>query len=323
MRTIYLDQNKWIEFAKMLQNPPERPDVHRVWLQALAASEASRVCFPLSAIHYMELARVSDPRRRRDVGEVMWRLSGGRTLASHRTIVEHELECALAPEHPQLTPTPFALVSTGIAFAFGMPEVEIALPAPILARLPESARSSAQAALNLAVERSYLTGVGPGGETAPPFRSQVNRLEFQSHLERLHPTLADLPREKWDDLLLATCLLDINEPLERVLTRHNLTIGDIITDGRMALIRLIERMPSRLLDLHLHRQVARNSQFKPKKTDLEDWAGLGPACMYCDVVICEKHFADMVRRDAFSTRAAVLTDLRRLDDYLEIADQPT
>jgi hypothetical protein len=323
MRTIYLDQNKWIELAKMLQGSSEGSELAQLWSRAVAAADAGSVCFPLSAIHYMELARVSNPKRRKDVGEVLWRLSGGQTIASHRTIVEHEIETALAFDHPQIQPRAFELVSKGIALAFGMTPLQVALPKPLRERLPENAWGAAQEAFDLAVERSHLTGVGPGGECAPPFRSEVNRMEFQSHLQRLHPTLADLPRKKWDDFLFATCILDILEPLERVLTRHDLSLASVSSGGRKAMKRLIEDMPSRRVDLHLHRQVARNPQFKPKKTDLEDWAGLGPAAAYCDIVVCERHFADMIRRDGFATHAVVFTDLLDLNRYLDVAAEPT
>jgi hypothetical protein len=68
-------------------------------------------------------------------------------------------------------------------------------------------------------------------------------------------------------------------------------------------------VPTRKLDIHLHRQVLKNPQYNAKKGDLEDWAGLGTAVCYADVVVCENHFADMVRRDGFMTPARVETDL--------------
>jgi len=73
-------------------------------------------------------------------------------------------------------------------------------------------------------------------------------------------------------------------------------------------------MPTRILDVHLHRQVLKNDQYRPKKSDLEDWGGIGVASCYCDVVVCEKHFANMLSRNNYKPTARVVT---RLDDVIE------
>ena len=75
---------------------------------------------------------------------------------------------------------------------------------------------------------------------------------------------------------------------------------------------VINDMPTRHLDLHLHKQVLRNPNYAAKITDLEDWTGVGVASCYCDVVVCEKHMADMLRRDGFKTKARIETDLERI-----------
>ena len=68
-------------------------------------------------------------------------------------------------------------------------------------------------------------------------------------------------------------------------------------------------MPIRRVDLHLHKQVLRNLKYAPKSTDLEDWSALAVASCYCDVVVCEKHMADMLLRDGFKARARIEVDL--------------
>ena len=79
--------------------------------------------------------------------------------------------------------------------------------------------------------------------------------------------------------------------------------------GEQRLKQVINGMPTRRVDLHLHRQVLRNPTYVARISDLEDWGGLVVACCYCDVVVCEKHMADMLRRDGFITHARVETNL--------------
>lgn len=87
--------------------------------------------------------------------------------------------------------------------------------------------------------------------------------------------------------------------------------------GPEELTALVQDMPSRRTEIHLHRQIIKNPSLKPKDNDLEDWSGLGPATAHCDVVVCEKHFANLLHRDGFRPHARVITDLRELPDVLE------
>lgn len=59
----------------------------------------------------------------------------------------------------------------------------------------------------------------------------------------------------------------------------------------------------------MHRQVLKNEQYKPKQSDLEDWGGIGVASCYCDVVVCEKHFANLLQRDGYKPKARIETKL--------------
>ena len=71
----------------------------------------------------------------------------------------------------------------------------------------------------------------------------------------------------------------------------------------------MDAIPTRKLDIHLHRQVLKNDHYKPKESDLEDWAGLGAAACYADAVVCEKHFASLLARDGFTHHARIETNL--------------
>lgn len=78
--------------------------------------------------------------------------------------------------------------------------------------------------------------------------------------------------------------------------------------GSGSLSRVIDDMPTRRVDLHLHKHVLRNSSYRVRPSDLEDWGSLALASSYCDVV-CEKHMADMLKRGGFRTHARAEVDL--------------
>ena len=75
---------------------------------------------------------------------------------------------------------------------------------------------------------------------------------------------------------------------------------------------MLEEMPTCRVDVHLHRQWAKNKTLRAGPGHLNDWGYVGEAAMYCDVVVTEKFLADMLTRDRFQTRARVITDLADL-----------
>jgi hypothetical protein len=295
---VYLDQNKWIELARIVHGKDRSPRAREILRQIKAGIESGCI-LPLSHIHYIETARISNVGRKSRLGSVMWDYSKGFTMASYTTIVEHEIECALAKHFPQVKPSALTLIGRGVAHAFGQFAMSH-LPPGVPSRWDD------------AIEKAMLTGYAGNAVDPLSFRSESHRENFRAHLEKLHTTKKELPKEKWDDWLYAIALTDILDPLNRVLTRHRLEKSFFDALGREKITALVDDMPTRRLDLHLHRQVLKNPQYKPKKTHLEDWAGLGVASCYCDVVVCENHMADMIRREGFRPKARIETNLSNL-----------
>lgn len=316
MKLIYLDQNKWIDLARAYHGKSPDPGFRTALDLARKASASGAAVFPLSAIHYMEIARIRDSGRRARLGTVMWEISGGITIASTRAVLIHELEGALSRVRPRVQPRPFTLLSRGVAHAFGMDRPGYRIPEQLRSGVdPDAIRIFEQAAQE-AIEKSVLTGVGPEGITMAPFGITSHNQNFKEHLETLYSRVSQLPPEQWEDALCAISLMDIREPLNEVLRYQGLSFAEFTSGGKDALTHLLNDLPSRRVDLQLHRQVLRNPQLKPNINDLEDWAGLGLAVAHCDAVICEKHFASLLLKEGFRPPATVLTDVRALGEVL-------
>jgi hypothetical protein len=244
----------------------------------------------------------------------MWAISGERTLASFRKVIEHEIEQALARRYPEITPEPFELLGKGFAYAFGT-DYAYRCPNELRSRLPDSSVEALESAIQSTIERAVLTGDGPRpGLEMPPFRTTVHKQRFKNHLEELRPTISQLPSEQWDAALRVIEFSDIEDRIENVLQRHKLT-GRVLTSlGAEGLSAFLDELPSRSVDLHLHRQALRNQNGNFHINDLEDWSGLGLASAYCDVLVCEKHFASLVQRSGFRPKAEILTELAALPE---------
>lgn len=290
---VYLDQNKWIELARMVNGKDTSPRATQVIKEFDAALDMGHVVFPLSAFHYMESARISNAGRRSRLGEVMWTYSKGATIAFYLKVVKHELEMALSKHIPEIRPGNLQLLGRGSTHAFGDPP---------LAGIPPTIAEE--------VERALLVGSPRHDYQLSPHRNLKHQENFKNHLASIKSRKFDVPPEKREDWLYALLLADMREAFLEVFQEHHIPVELIsrLIDGD-AWRGIIDDMPTRKVDLHLHKQILRNPNYASKITDLEDWGGVGVASCYCDVVICEKHMADMLRRDRYCPKARIETKL--------------
>lgn len=130
------------------------------------------------------------------------------------------------------------------------------------------------------------------------------------HLATLHQKYYDEPKELRENWLYAMSTVDILNPFNAVAAKHNLDVAAVLKGlGEAGLKQVIDDMPTRQVDMHLHREVLKNKSYVARASDLEDWGGLTVASCYCDVVVCEKHMANMLQRNSFTTKARICTDL--------------
>ena len=293
---VYLDQNKWIELAKIYHGKSSSPG-DTAFLTEIEASITCGYQYPLSAIHYMEFSRISNVGRRKRLGEVMWKYSKGKTLVSTREITIKEIETSLKQFFPDIKPRALNLIGNGMEYAFG-----------------ESSGKTLPDWLNSSVDEAMLKG-HDGLDIEPMSHfSTKHRERFRSHLDSLHQTKLQLDKRKWENWLYALAITDIRNPLAMVMKSNKIDKDAFENFNVDQVNKFVDAMPSRYLDVHLHRQVLKNPNYNPKISDLEDWSGLGIAACYCDIVVCEKHFASMLKRDKFKTNARVVTNLYEVFD---------
>jgi hypothetical protein len=286
---IYLDQNKWIELARIANKVEVSEEGERLLAEFNIALDSGCI-FPLSAVHFVEFSRIKDPKRRSRLGKVMWKYSKNFTTAPSKEIVCFEIEVALKKLGYRLQPRLLNYIGRGMRHAFG-----------------EKAEGIISKFFESQIDEAMLCGWGD----IPPIEggSTKYRENFSDHLISLNDRKRELEKDRWDNWLYAIAMIDILEPLIEVMSKHQIPFSDISTWGEKKCMQFVSDIPTRKVDIHLHRQVLRNSEYRPKQSDLEDWSGLGTAVCYCDVVVCEKHFSSIIKRDSFKTRARVETSI--------------
>ena len=93
--TVYLDTNHWYALGRAMAGHPDRPE-HVDILRALVEQvEQEQLTFPLSAVHYMEVAENPRDDHRKEIADVMALLSRFTTITSAGKIIDEELAQSL------------------------------------------------------------------------------------------------------------------------------------------------------------------------------------------------------------------------------------
>lgn len=326
MRIVYLDQNKWIQLARVQHGKEKDRSLLAVLDFVVEAQRQGLLRFPLSMSHYLETRRTPDPGRRRRLATTMLQISGLDALAGLDPIVRFELERALRNRFPgRVTVRPFTLLGKGVGHVVNRP-MGLRL-ADKHGPLTSEQREDFEARANALFQATALAGLDafglptnaeselPEDETAQRFTETLNALPGKVEMLReLKGPQTIEERLRW--MLYGQCLKDIRPVIEEVVRHHG--IGEFMPtwdrpDGNLhEWGPLLEEVPSRRIDMHLLRQFALNANLKREPSDLNDVAYLGSAAAVCDILVCEKQMASILNRPELVKKAKVLRDLRDL-----------
>ena len=93
---VYLDLNHIIGIAKVLTGHPKAlPDYGALYEAALRAKNDRRAVFPLSGAHFWEVIKISDPKQRVALAEVLESVSDFQYLLGRVEIAQLELEAGI------------------------------------------------------------------------------------------------------------------------------------------------------------------------------------------------------------------------------------
>jgi len=297
---VYLDQNKWIELARIVLGKDDSIEAKTFLKELDSVVDAGLIKLPLSAVHCVETVRNKSAGSRQRLGEVMWNYSKQNWIASNRDIVIHELEEVLSNFFPTIKKGEFHLIGKGMEHGFGA-RLETPLP-------PEQEE---------VVQKAILTGEKLLNRSFPSISLNNHRESFKNFLKDLHEKKSKLRPSQWHAWLVGLAIVDVMEPLYFVFMKNGLSSEQTKDFKKKDWEFIVMNMPSRRVDHHLMKQVLKNRQYKPKSGDVFDWSALGIASQYCDVVICEKHMADWLHRDNLKIKARIETSLKSIFSNIE------
>jgi hypothetical protein len=249
----------------------------------------------------------------------MLELSGGMTVAPPPVVIRHEIEVALERCFPgRVVPEPFQFLGVGLTHAAADRDLDVPLEWPPGADvMPASLRAAIEGGLRAEAELSLLSGVcrlGDPLEVGPATDLTVER-QYKASLDQWRGAVSQYPPDELEREIYAANLSDIDSLLQEALARHQISPDEFVQLGELRRRAFLDDMPSQRADIHLKRQWAKNANLRPRDSDLIDWAFLGVAVSYCDIVVTENQMADLFSR-GFDTRATVIAQLGRLPELV-------
>jgi hypothetical protein len=94
-RTVYLDTNHWYALGRAMAGRPDQPEHVEVLRTLRERVDQGSLMFPLSGVHYMELAENPRDHQRKEAVRAMVGLSRFNTITSVGKIIDEELAQAL------------------------------------------------------------------------------------------------------------------------------------------------------------------------------------------------------------------------------------
>jgi hypothetical protein len=320
MKRVYLDQNKWIDLmrARYDQKGGERyTDAHTV---ARAGVEHGLVSFPLSDIHYMEVAHRSEWRSRHRLAATMGELSRFHTVAPQAHVVPAEIDRALHARFGRpLQPRPLQVFGVGVRHAIGYADRKGKLPDDFpLERVEDLAR---QLGRTDDFELAVLSGPPENTPTADIDTTAHRHVsaDYQKREEELSERLKGEGWGKGDRLrrvMLASALVDILEVVNDALEEARLSADQLIALGEDGMTEFLEDISSRWVLYEMRRDLHARGQHE--EGDLRDLAALSIAVAYCDVVVTEKQWVHVLTRARVDEKmnTVLLSDVAKLPEAI-------
>jgi hypothetical protein len=335
-KLVYLDLNHWIALAKAQAGHPDGRAYTEALVGVLRAVEHRRAVFPLSDSIYSEASKIGLHRQRRDLRDVMERVSGYMVVTSRSAVSLHEIE-ALLDRIVGPNPSPINTMDYldwGVARAFGMVggfKVRSSsgedLTAAVRLQHPDGPGAFDMVLARAELELNRRVIEGPTAEEEPELRrlGWDPRGAFEVAERRAAQEIEQVRRfnddPKWrrgrirDVVAAREVIIEINEALHRGISERGATPETVLPrleDAR----RAFDSMPSFDVGVTLKTAYHQDPMHRWRPNDIHDIDALGSTLPYCDIVVTDAAVASHVKRTSLAERLNTVV-LSRVTDLLQ------
>jgi hypothetical protein len=284
MHIIYLDQNKWIELARVHAKTDTASPLVPLYEKLVTAVELEHILFPLSVTHVMETSKQNDPARRGYLAETQARLSKGCAYRSYTARLEAELHCAICRllqiEWPALPPR--WVIAPNFLQAFE----------PYDSMVSSSRMAQFASRLNrlMSPAEQYIDFMRNQDDSR---RREIHKqlssslAEHVSRMERRRALVAGQPVDMRRRAYAVGSFMDNLERMGRIITRLGRSLDEVWQLGEDAVRSLVECVPT--LDVESRMAARLESESRPlDPNDVRDIQWLYTAIPYSTHIVAEK-----------------------------------
>lgn len=321
---IYLDQNKWIDLARAQHDRLGGDQFKAVLQKIIEAVESKKAIFPLSSIHIMETQNRADIPSRERLAKTMATISQGSAIASVENTVITEIQISGSKIFGYDPPNLPSIFGKGTSFAFGIDSRSI------IKNTIDDPIAESDDFLHLFREFAsspLLTEIFLSGSIIDESEIKENKTKYiessnknAKAIEMFRTELASHFRTEAEQkkLYLANLQIVLREIIDNALSVYKKSLDDILSIGNEKFAEFIDGVPS--LDIETELVSKRNVHWDKEvdRNDVADISALQMAIPYCDIVITENFWRDLIVRSGLDKKynTVILRDVRELENYL-------
>lgn len=298
MDIIFIDQNKWIEFAKVEANKDASSETSSLYENLISAVEHGKAIFPLTSSHIIETSKRNDPESRQHVVMAQMRLSKGFVFRSRTSRLIVEMCNALRRIFNEKTdnfPDNW-FIAAGFMQAFENFDLLIATDKDLETSLLINEHVNPQSL--------YLEYMMNSDDTLRREAHKNTRAESEALVNRIEQRIllySDYPLAMRKRAYSANLFLEHQTVLAKALKITDHTYDDLRACCGQVIVNFIKDVPT----LNVEIEIASKLEMRNKKiitNSLFDMSSFSTAIPYSKYIVAEKDFVSLSKQAKLHVR---------------------
>jgi hypothetical protein len=333
-KLVYLDLNHWISLSKAYAGHRDGDQFGEVLAVCIDASDKDSAMFPLTDSLYFEISKIGRYRQRRNLREVIERISKFVVVTSRSVVSVHEIETMLdARIGPSSDPiNEMTYIDWGVMRALGKNGVLEFRDKETGEDVTEQARAAFPGGpeafdqwrweAQLGLNRYVLDGPTPEEEPEMRALGWDPRSAFEAAEQRAQQEIEQVARfnadPRWrrgrirDVIAAREVAIELWEHVAKGLHDRGVTSAEAFPDPDDA-VRAWNSLPSFDVAVTIKTEYHRDPNHVWRPNDIADIDALGSTLPYCDIVVTDRAVASHARRTGLAERLATTVASNLLD----------
>jgi len=294
---IFLDSRDWITLAKIVDGKEENPELLKVYEKIKKLSNSEHAIFPFSMYHLDDLMKRSNKKSRDQVIDVMIDISKGWVMKPYRLFFKKEIENASLNRlgARSVHDIQSQIFGKGIAYTAGE-EYYIDSSTPIGKKFLDKHGEELRHVLDSVDSMKKLLKNDSFAQSFQEWKKPYDQLAIKLEKNREYKRKMT-KSQRYDYELAAYFSHSVTPHLVKFLQEFKIPPEKIMLTTKSDVNSFLENMPA--INVFFKLIFARDEESPERKVqsnDMVDICHLAGAIPYCDIVVVEKMFANLSKK---------------------------